>query len=338
VTTADVALYILNNKRAFVTDMERRYGVVIAVQASDRMQGANFAIERSAAQVAPQRAAERAVVNMESGFERQEGEEDVREDAEEATERGDGEGGRRPRRRRRRGRRDERGDDRPPHREHRGGERAEHTHNDEVEDVGPEPAAYADQPEAAEDLADEPTGNLAGLGEQPSVTHGENGREDRPGRRRRRGRRGGRRGRDRDDAPREHSNHEHGDDVSAHESDAGNGAVAPEVSRGAEAEPVHEESTAIPTAATGSEPVRSLREEPPYAPPERERAPERSWQAPAERYPSEPEAPRHVEPAPIVESPPPREPEPVHAQPAAEPEDPSRPVRKGWWQRKFSGE
>ncbi len=114
VTTADVALYILNNKRAFVTDMERRYGVVIAVQASDRMQGANFAIERSAVQApAPQRAAERAVVNMESGFERQEGEEDVREDTEEATERGDGDGGRRPRRRRRRGRRDERGDDRP---------------------------------------------------------------------------------------------------------------------------------------------------------------------------------------------------------------------------------
>ena len=78
VTTADVALYILNNKRAFVTDMERRYGVVIAVQASDRMQGANFAIERSAAQAAPQRAAERAVVNMELGFEGQEGEEDVR--------------------------------------------------------------------------------------------------------------------------------------------------------------------------------------------------------------------------------------------------------------------
>ena len=50
VTTADVALYILNNKRAFVTDMERRYGIVITVQASDRMQGANFAIERSAVQ------------------------------------------------------------------------------------------------------------------------------------------------------------------------------------------------------------------------------------------------------------------------------------------------
>ena len=69
VTTAEVALYILNNKRAFVSDMERRYGVTIAMQASERMHGANFAIERSAVQPTPQRAAERAVVNMESGFE-----------------------------------------------------------------------------------------------------------------------------------------------------------------------------------------------------------------------------------------------------------------------------
>src|SRR6476661_4955778 len=75
VTTADVALYILNNKRAFVTDMERRYGIVIGVQASERMQGANFAIEKSAAQPMPQKVPERAVVNMEWGFEGQEGQE-----------------------------------------------------------------------------------------------------------------------------------------------------------------------------------------------------------------------------------------------------------------------
>src|SRR6185295_15062686 len=68
VTTAEVALYILNNKRPFVTDMEKRHGIAIAIQASDRMQGANFAIERSAHQPTPQRTAERAVVNMESGF------------------------------------------------------------------------------------------------------------------------------------------------------------------------------------------------------------------------------------------------------------------------------
>ena len=79
VTTADVALYILNNKRAFVTDMERRYGVSIAVEAGDRMQGANFAIEKSAAPVAPPKAAERpAAVNMEWGFEGQESEDAAR--------------------------------------------------------------------------------------------------------------------------------------------------------------------------------------------------------------------------------------------------------------------
>ena len=53
VTTADVALYILNNKRPFITEMERRYGVPITVQASDRMQGANFAIEKSARPASP---------------------------------------------------------------------------------------------------------------------------------------------------------------------------------------------------------------------------------------------------------------------------------------------
>ena len=42
ITTAEVALYILNSKRSFVTEMEHRYGVSIAVQASDRMHGANF--------------------------------------------------------------------------------------------------------------------------------------------------------------------------------------------------------------------------------------------------------------------------------------------------------
>ncbi len=82
VTTAEVALYILNNKRTFVTDMERRYEVTINVQASERMQGANFAIERSAAaQPVAQKSAERPVVNMEWGFEGQEEDEGAGEPA-----------------------------------------------------------------------------------------------------------------------------------------------------------------------------------------------------------------------------------------------------------------
>src|SRR5262249_25034242 len=70
----------LNNKRTFITDMEGRYGVPITVQASDRMQGGNFAIERSAAPLPPQRLPERSAVNMDWGFEGDGVEEEERPD------------------------------------------------------------------------------------------------------------------------------------------------------------------------------------------------------------------------------------------------------------------
>ncbi|MGZ8408767.1 MAG: Rne/Rng family ribonuclease, partial [Hyphomicrobium sp.] len=44
-TTAQVALYILNNKRKFITELEAHHGISISVQASDKLQGANFTIE-----------------------------------------------------------------------------------------------------------------------------------------------------------------------------------------------------------------------------------------------------------------------------------------------------
>jgi ribonuclease E len=46
VTSAEVALYILNQKRLYLRDIEARYGVIISVMASDRMHGANFYIEK----------------------------------------------------------------------------------------------------------------------------------------------------------------------------------------------------------------------------------------------------------------------------------------------------
>ncbi len=67
-TTAQVALYILNSKRAFINDMEARNGVSISVQASDKLQGANFTIERGASVAQPLRRPERAAVNMDWGF------------------------------------------------------------------------------------------------------------------------------------------------------------------------------------------------------------------------------------------------------------------------------
>ncbi len=68
VTTPTVALYILNKKRVFINDMETRHGLPILVEGSDKMQGANFAIEKGPAMAPSQRRAERAVVNMDWGF------------------------------------------------------------------------------------------------------------------------------------------------------------------------------------------------------------------------------------------------------------------------------
>jgi ribonuclease E len=319
VTTADVALYILNNKRAFVTDMERRYGITIAVQASDRMQGANFAIERSAVQLAPQRTVERAVVNMESGFEGQEGEEEpVAEEAAEApAERDDG--GRRSRRRRRRGRRDDRPDDRAPY---RGGERAEFARNGEADEMRPEHADANREPQPRHDLA-EPLDEPAGTGEQPSIAHGDSDREggrgdqrDRP--RRRRGRRGGRRGRDRDEAPRDQT-----DELGARPAEeSGNGAGAHED---------REPEAQAPAVTATAEPI-------PYAEPRHEAAavearPERSWRAS-----DSPDVQAEAPPEPAAPTPAPAMVEPTSPPPQPSPEEASAPARKGWWQRKFSGE
>ena len=47
ITSVDVSLYILNHKRPYIKDIEARYGVSITVTANDRLQGANFSIEKT---------------------------------------------------------------------------------------------------------------------------------------------------------------------------------------------------------------------------------------------------------------------------------------------------
>jgi ribonuclease E len=207
-TTPAVALYILNSKRAYITDMEHRHGNAVTVLGSDRVQGANFTIERGGI-VAPVRRVERAAVNMDWGFDGEEeapsaegaGIVEVEPHSDEAEEiaagrdngRTDGEdGGRRGRRRRRRGRggRD-RGDSR---------ERFGFDARGEQENA---PSRHHDDDEAGagaaedEDLETQPTADDSAdyvSGEEPA--EGEHG-DEKPARRRRRGRRGGRRGRDR---------------------------------------------------------------------------------------------------------------------------------------------
>ena len=325
VTTADVALYILNNKRSFVTDMEHRHGVSITVEASPRMHGANFAIEKSSAPVAPQKAAERSVaVNMAWGFEGQDGEEAPREEAEarHVEPEGESEGeGRRPRRRRRRGR--GRGEDRG---EQRGrgdnsgfapnGEAGENQANEtqDAQERGPD-EGYT---EAAE--------GIPGVGEQPSVPFGDDKGDERRGRSRRRGRRGGRRGRDRD-APR------HADDPAPR---TGNGSDLESPDHVADAADAPHEPAAEPSHA----PER-VRHEPAHATRDEHPGDNRGsrWSTPVEAVGTveEPEVTRRSDVAPAPAAPEERQREAVHSEPPVEEDDPSRPTRKGWWQRRFTG-
>jgi len=192
-TTASVALYILNHKRGFITEIEQRYGIFVSVQASERMQGANFAIERTSEPTAAPARAQRSVVSMDWGFDGAEAEEEgeerpeprapeVREAREGAA--GEEEGGEprsRRRRRRGRGRRD---------RQEGGGEAREpRGPTDEVASQA-EGAGEAEEPEVSEhDEAAAPNDGA----------RTEEGEGAPRGRRRRRGRRGGR-SRHREDA------------------------------------------------------------------------------------------------------------------------------------------
>ena len=224
-TTSQVALYILNNKRVFINDMERRTGCHIMVQASDKVQGANFSIERGAARPESVRpaAAERGVVNMDWGFEgeeRAEADETVEEAeaggadeagetsrSEEGGERGEG----RRKRRRRRGRRGGREDFAGAENGERGAHRArpDAEGGTDEEDERPDPTSVQlgeieEIDDGEEDGDREPNGEreerrAGGDGDSEGEAEGEGQRGER--RRRRRGRRGGRRGRGREGLP-----------------------------------------------------------------------------------------------------------------------------------------
>ena len=178
-------------------------------------------------------------------------------------------------------------------------------------------------------IEEEPLDEPAGFGEQPSLGRGEENREDRQGRgRRRRGRRGGRRGRDRD-APRQPDDRLADDGHQA----ASNGAVQHDDVQRDDVAHTRADAPQAPAEAPSfehTEPVESaplarLYQAPePPAPP----APS-SWTD--SRRPDD-DTPRRGSSAATADTPPAPMPPPE-----PEPEDPSRPARKGWWQRKFSG-
>ncbi|MEQ8825008.1 MAG: Rne/Rng family ribonuclease [Filomicrobium sp.] len=170
-TTAEVALYILNNKREFVIAMEQRLGMPIAIKASSKMVGANYTIEKGDAPAAPIAKPRADAISVDFGFDDED--QEPTQDAEAASDDDKQTEGRSRRRRRRRGGR-------------RSGERA---------------AAEADnaqnEDESTSDAVDDTIADEAAISDADVEAAEDDGQEEKTTRRRRRGRRGGRRNRSR---------------------------------------------------------------------------------------------------------------------------------------------
>jgi ribonuclease E len=364
-TRSEVAIYVLNHKRAHLRDLEQRFRVALTINADDTIAGQQSFVIDKGEQVHTLEAARAIAIQPttvlpaheeheeeETGEEPEEAELDDEEEAEpeganaefeprpdvmqgepRPAEHGDGDGSRRRRRRRRRG-----GGGRP-----QGGE--------QPYEAGPRPeqGAYAAQPEGRGGEE-----NLGYQRERPSEAYG-----DSEHRRRRRGRRGGRRRRGRDGEPfREGEPFEATPSFEPELDSAGADFDRPPAAThsGYAELPASD----YPPASPQSPPERA--ETPPPAEPDAPPAPPEPPAARAEPPPAaEPEPPRRRstvrEPAPflfggdrpaepVAPAAPPPAPEPAASSVAVEPaaetsapeaDAPNQPRRSGWWSRRFAG-
>ncbi len=332
----NVALYLLNQKRHSLSEIEQRYGFTVIVEADEDLHAADCEIERVRSRRDDHRGGDRPAPELaRASYEETSGDEapvdeaegtEARESDERDEERSSGEDGdgrprsRRRRRRRRSSRREDGENADLPQvsgetREVDGARADEQPVNDddEVEDNASE--GDSDVARADDDGAE-------GEGDRPE---GERNGEDRSGNRRRRGRRGGRRRR----------------------REPGEGEPAHGDAESSEAQADSHGDELAPNGHDTSEPTGS--HEPPSSPP----TPLESMPVehmPVERAPYDPGPPVNVEAAPAP--PPAPEPEPVAAsapQPIAVPEPepvpaplpPPVPVidappekpKRGWWRR-----
>ena len=369
-TTTEAALYILNQKRGHLADLEARFGLEVTVQAGHMDSGQHYVLERGEPIEARPDAAPRMIqpstvmpMSVEEDEEIDEVEVEVEEDEEETPrgssvrdrDEGDDENGGRKRRRRRRRRRPGSDDDQP------------------------QQARQADADEGDEDGESESDGD----GETSAAGRQEEGDEDeRSRRKRRRGRRGGRRSRR--DGEGENGENENGD-APAQASEGGESDAETGADAGAEtetgdsvSEPAGAETAAEETAGADEAVAEAASETAAEAPAEADEPAAEADEAVAETVAEEPatqaEAPAEepaepvaaaaeaaeetgetvAEEAPVEavaeEASEPAEPE-APAQPAAPSEpvvvretvskdgsteetDPDGPKRSGWWQRR----
>jgi ribonuclease E len=334
-TRPDVALYVLNQKRAHLRALEERFAITITISADDTLHAPlAFAIDRgeqvhtldAAKALAERTGAAAAPLEEEDDLEEPVAEETEEAEApraeSDAAEHGEGEdGSRRRRRRRRRGR--------------NGGEAHGQPHRHEDIDEGSGEAsveAIGELP--ADDIADEASGTTA--------ENGGESQRDGERRRRRRGRRGGRRNRmerERDGVP---ASHDRSVSEPQHASAPAQDSVqypARELIEPLSTEPDLREAVADLDASSSRaervelEPaeVRSVLSEPPQPPAPSEPPRRRS----TVREPAAPAGGGDVpSPAPVQSSSP--APQPVVKE-AGDGEAAERPRRSGWWSRRFAG-
>jgi ribonuclease E len=331
-TRPDVALYVLNQKRAHLRALEERFAITLTISSDESVRGPQaFIIERGeqvhtpeAARALAEQAPPLLAVPLEEEDDLEEAALPEDEEAEEASAEGaatEREGGPRRRRRRRgRGRGRETGDESPMHAQSPAQEA---------------PGEPEEEDESVESEDGSPAGEDALAGESQSGERETRADSQGDHRRRRRGRRGGRRNR----RDRETNGYDAG-----HEGYE-NGPQAPQHEFAADQAEWPAQTQAEPAQPGGDFDRRPVEAEPPAA--ESVAAPasmhvEVAPALPAEPEPSEPPAPRHRSTV--------REPAPASGGtdtaapvgPAAEPviteidegESAKRPRRTGWWSRR----
>ena len=327
----NVALYLLNQKRHTISEIENRYNFHVTIEADDELHAADCEIERVRSRredrsERPTQELARASYEETSGEAAPADQEDETESRGDSEDRGeersaDDENGRgrgRRRRRRRRGRRDGEGEesDRPR-------VAGEEGASDEPRDDASR-ESDADESDTPEGGAEQAEGERADGEQAEGAANGDATDDERGGdRRRRRGRRGGRRRR------RENGEAEPGDFPQHEQSANGEDAPAADAST-AQEEPASE----LPPATAAHEPAHVDAAPPMELAPFDPGPPVNVEAAEPPPPPSPPPAPEPVAVTPAMVAAPQAEPEPAPAPPPvpvidAPPEKPKR----GWWRR-----
>jgi ribonuclease E len=319
----NVALYLLNQKRQALSEIEQRYAFHVTIEADDELHAADCEIERVRQRRDDRPAQELARATYdhveggepagEAEAEAEEGEapEGEREGAEEDGER-DGRG-RRRRRRRRRGRRD--GEDRPEG-EDRPYAAAGNGHDAPPAEGRMEPEGESFGGEGAREGAERQDTESRGTDDQGAEGQSEGDGDGEQGdRRRRRGRRGGRRRRGRENGEGEHAERsngwDHGDQPAA-------APVDDQPTAPLDGQPVEQMSGHhMPVEQPPFEPHAAMNTEAASPPPPPSIAP-----------PPEPVVAQAPQPVPMQAEPP-----PPPAIPTISTDAPPEKPKRGWWRR-----